>query len=290
MKHSNSSSGFEGRIAVPRSAIASRILEVIHLRRETIGKKMVLMPTLWRRSLKGINDLTALGYSGVLPSNGTDKQNSTLGRRYFAEKLVTLARKSGETISGIDSIETDLIRKAIKVDLHGEEKRGMATSHLTRTLKCGMPTLDGLFKSPNPDRTYSGHRIISPDFNENGITYPSEAASSVCLIGPDGVGKSVLSLHLAWRYLAENFGNRTSPAVFYVSTDLNEDIARRMWANFGLDQPSNDRDPFSTGSGVADAPPIDLHACSPNSIAQRIDLRTSNRSQFCESGGEYGGR
>ncbi|MBK7706565.1 MAG: AAA family ATPase [Acidobacteria bacterium] len=156
----------------------------------------------------------------------------------------------------------------------------MATSHLTRTLKFGIPTLDGLFKSPNPDRTYSGHRIISPDFNENGITYPSEAASSVCLIGPDGVGKSVLSLHLASRYLAENFKERNLPAVFYVSTDLNEDIARRMWANFGLDQPSNDRDPFSTGSGVADAPPIDLHACSPNSIAQRIDLRTSNQVSF----------
>ena len=63
-----------------------------------------------------------------------------------------------------------------------------------------------------------------------------------CLVGPDGVGKSVVALHAASTYLHDS---RTSepesqkhPIVLYASTDLDHQQANTTWESFGLDYPA----------------------------------------------------
>lgn len=67
---------------------------------------------------------------------------------------------------------------------------------------------------------------------QHGFYYERSQPTSICLVGPDGSGKSVLGMHLAARYLADNPGAR----VIYLSVDLNFNRARLAWVNFGLDR------------------------------------------------------
>lgn len=60
-----------------------------------------------------------------------------------------------------------------------------------------------------------------------------------CIIGPDGVGKSILSLTAASTYAASNPSNRR---VIYASTDLNFQQAKGTWEHFGLDRPRKRRE------------------------------------------------
>src|SRR5882724_2187077 len=62
--------------------------------------------------------------------------------------------------------------------------------------------------------------------------------SSLALIGSDGTGKSVLALHLASRYFADNYSDARRPKVLYLSTDLKFDKANGIWTNFALDDPN----------------------------------------------------
>lgn len=57
--------------------------------------------------------------------------------------------------------------------------------------------------------------------------------TSLCILGPDGAGKSILAMHLASHYLVAARGAR----VIYASTDLSHDKARRSWEKFGLHVP-----------------------------------------------------
>ena len=69
-----------------------------------------------------------------------------------------------------------------------------------------------------------------------GIEIPRGEATSFCLIGPDGTGKSVFALHLADDYLKKN-SSVANTKVLYVSTDLRYAMAVKMAASFGLKAP-----------------------------------------------------
>ena len=60
-----------------------------------------------------------------------------------------------------------------------------------------------------------------------------------CIIGPDGVGKSILSLTAASTYAASSPSDRR---VIYASTDLNFHQAKSTWEHFGLDDPKRRRE------------------------------------------------
>lgn len=96
-------------------------------------------------------------------------------------------------------------------------------------LAFGIPSLDELLGRPTKT---AAKDIPSSDF---GIHLRNrENATSVCLIGPDGTGKSVLALHLAAHYAATS-GPETR--ILYASTDLSYDKALSIWENFALDRP-----------------------------------------------------
>lgn len=90
--------------------------------------------------------------------------------------------------------------------------------------------------------------------NDTGDTEQNSlpVTSSICLAGPDGTGKSVLSLHLASRYLADCLRDcletqtPTCPnlKVLYISTDLNYKMALKGWTDFLLDRPLERREPL----------------------------------------------
>lgn len=149
-------------------------------------------------------------------------------------------------------------------------------------LKFGIPGFDGLFNNPEPEFSHGGRRILNPDFNRCGISVPKQVSSSICIIGPDGVGKSVFAMHLASRYTAQSQNNDTKPFVFYISTDLNHEIAEEMWTNFALDTPSVDRDPFSENSGVSGAEHIELKPCTPDELNGILTQPPKNKVVFVD--------
>jgi KaiC/GvpD/RAD55 family RecA-like ATPase len=70
-----------------------------------------------------------------------------------------------------------------------------------------------------------------------GIAIPkSPGSTSLCLIGPDGTGKSVFALHLAASYVMNHRAAdpAKAPRVLYFSTDLKHEMAERMWNDFKL--------------------------------------------------------
>lgn len=117
-------------------------------------------------------------------------------------------------------------------------------------LRFGVPTLDQLLGVPRSEP----HK--EPDSHAPGIGLHSptkkgsrQDAISVCLIGIDGVGKSILAMHMASRYRAdvnECIGNTGfNPAVLYASTDLTYGRADVSWRSFGLNYPGHRiDDPF----------------------------------------------
>lgn len=98
-----------------------------------------------------------------------------------------------------------------------------------RQIEFGIPSFDHLL----------GPRGIEVEVNED----ESCETLSMCIVGGDGAGKSVLALHLASRYLWQqktlSLGAKEKPPqVYYVTTDLNYERARKIWENFLLDWPS----------------------------------------------------
>lgn len=163
-------------------------------------------------------------------------------------------------------------------------------------LQFGIPSLDALFgsgkrpaviaSSSGDSRNYSAFGIWTSDekpglepvgnpASERKVESASEPGTgskvdsdaklttSLCLIGPDGTGKSAFGLHLAAQYMAdisiierkieagENAPDKNTaewiPRVFYVSTDLKHHVAKRMWGNFGLLKPNQRVFPFNWG-------------------------------------------
>jgi len=133
-------------------------------------------------------------------------------------------------------------------------------------IRFGIPSLDELF----------GDNPLYP--NIVGISLPLDAAdppqtthrtsiTSLCIMGPDGTGKSVLGLHLASRYLADCHPEETDETaprilptrVLYVSRDLTHAKAFKIWQDFGLVQPNLREVPFSlSGTGEAELLPLGL--------------------------------
>lgn len=147
-------------------------------------------------------------------------------------------------------------------------------------MRFGIPGLDGLFNNPSPNRSHDGRKILKPNFSECGISIPKAVTSSVCLIGPDGVGKSVFALHLAGRYAAECI--QKNPKVFYISTDLNHDVAKVMWKNFALDLPHLARDPFTEGSGVQKVSSVELISCTADDFGEKTFSDPDDNVRFLD--------
>lgn len=101
-----------------RSEVANRLLAVVHLKRTEIGEYQygVLIPALWRRVPRGLNALISEGLASVLPHSHSNDRNpcSCLGRKYFVEKLLELAKDRQSA-----AVEDALITKAIDWDLQG---------------------------------------------------------------------------------------------------------------------------------------------------------------------------
>lgn len=96
---------------------------------------------------------------------------------------------------------------------------------MPKYLSFNVPTLDALFAPKDPRK---------------GLPLPrAPNTTSVCLIGPDGTGKSVFALHLAHAYylglLDEKHANTVR--VLYISTDLKYHRATQVLKNFWKSEP-----------------------------------------------------
>lgn len=115
------------------------------------------------------------------------------------------------------------------------------------TLRFGIQSLDRLIGYVEEGQYRKYGIDLSLPVQHSNVTSPAkpreEIASSICLAGPDGTGKSVFSLHLASHYLADCLGDgseeskRDCPKVLYISTDLAHNIALRGWNSFELNHP-----------------------------------------------------
>lgn len=76
------------------------------------------------------------------------------------------------------------------------------------------------------------------DANQLGYSLNKEGSFVTCIVGPDGVGKSILSLAAASSYAAMNAAAEDQ-RIIYASTDLNYDQAKSTWNHFGFSQPGN---------------------------------------------------
>lgn len=72
-----------------RSEIADCLRAVIHLRRDVIEGKMILIPALWRYTLSGSKSLVADGLASLLPHR--HETAGSLGRNWFTDRLVQAA-------------------------------------------------------------------------------------------------------------------------------------------------------------------------------------------------------
>lgn len=111
-------------------------------------------------------------------------------------------------------------------------------------LRFGIPSLDKLVGQPQVSSLPSsempyGLGVVNPTNSEID-------AVSICITGGDGVGKSMLAMHLASAYRADqSVENIKQPSVIYASTDLTFGRAVTSWKNFALDMPFHRiEDPF----------------------------------------------
>ena len=144
---------------------------------------------------------------------------------------------------------------------------------LPRTLRFGIQSLDKLIGATKIGRIEQYGIDLARPQPQNGTKASRRRrepmTSSICLAGPDGMGKSVFSLHLASQYLADclsginNGGkdNYSVPRVLYVSTDLSYKMALKGWKDFALDTPLNRREPLleiKQGQSVRTGTPIKI--------------------------------
>ena len=110
-------------------------------------------------------------------------------------------------------------------------------------LQFGIPTVDWLFGVPHRAKPLTGDFVEIHGATNCGISVEPNHTTSLCLIGPDGTGKSLLALHFAARYafhahnlragVAKDIAKRM-PHILYASTDLSFGKAKDHWNNFGL--------------------------------------------------------
>lgn len=109
---------------------------------------------------------------------------------------------------------------------------------ITNELQFGIPSLDILFDLDVQAAWAEGNRDTTLDLDPTSIT----------IIGPDGTGKSLLSLHLASTYAATATEGPQHARVLYVSTDLKFKKAKKVWDNFQLGIPGKRQIPFEHAS------------------------------------------
>ncbi len=110
-------------------------------------------------------------------------------------------------------------------------------------LAFGIPSLDELLGRQAPDP--AGDQPPVPGYDVSRSTADSSGmkrgeAATICVIGPDGTGKSLFALHLTSDYRSrtgEYAGAGGPPKVVYASTDLSVNLAEKMWDSFWLDRP-----------------------------------------------------
>ena len=148
---------------------------------------------------------------------------------------------------------------------------------MSRPLQFGIPSFDVLFApglrqgdtAPRRERRNEdkSREPGSPDYGGQGIRVAGEGVASMCLIGPDGTGKSIFGMHLAAQYAADleipkdkmypkdNENQVTEalrfPRILYVSTDLKFAMAEKIWSSFKLDYPNQRVFPFHWGNAAA---------------------------------------
>ncbi len=118
-------------------------------------------------------------------------------------------------------------------------------------LRFGIQSLDRLIGTINESSGVYGIDVSQPENSfGDGNADILPITSSICLAGPDGTGKSVISLHLASQYLTDCLegcvSGSTNPhlKVLYISTDLSYQMALKGWYHFGLNQPFKRREPL----------------------------------------------
>lgn len=137
-------------------------------------------------------------------------------------------------------------------------------------LTFGIPSLDELFYGREDD---SSSNAAMAD-KTTAAMESEKSSTSLCIIGPDGTGKSVLALHLAASYFADCDQQRqasaitTLPIVLFVSTDLKFSMAEKMWNNFALDIPHGRRAtpfhiPSASKQSTAAFDSLKLTSCLP---------------------------
>lgn len=138
----------------------------------------------------------------------------------------------------------------------------------TDFLAFGIPSLDRMFGPIDPDPKPGNN---DPRADLRG--YPLRPAwenehpegTTVCVIGPDGTGKSLLALHLVSDY-ARRTADQERPRIIYASTDLSVERARAIWKSFWLDVPHYRRTllPFD--------PDRPTEPLAPEAEAKRVNL------------------
>jgi KaiC/GvpD/RAD55 family RecA-like ATPase len=121
-------------------------------------------------------------------------------------------------------------------------------------LRFGIQSFDRLIGTVTsyPEDPLYGIDVSEPEISTTGEETENvlPITSSVCLAGPDGTGKSIISLHLASQYLADSLEDGVTGSthpnlkVLYISTDLTYKMALKGWYHFGLDQPFKRREPL----------------------------------------------
>jgi len=114
----------EAKTPAERNEVASRILAVVQLKRAEVpgfANCKALVPAVWRRVPQGVNSLTAEGLASILPHSHSDENRpcSCLGRKYFAERLLKMARTRAQDPFNSPRLSAALTKKAIDWDLQG---------------------------------------------------------------------------------------------------------------------------------------------------------------------------
>jgi Tfp pilus assembly pilus retraction ATPase PilT len=106
-----------------RAQFVPHILSIIHLKRVAFkdpngSEDERILPAMWRHTIAGAQQLVADGLTAVLPHNS--HSFSSLGRRYFAEKLYAIqAEASKEVGEAQKPASTGLAFSAMEDDLNG---------------------------------------------------------------------------------------------------------------------------------------------------------------------------
>jgi hypothetical protein len=108
-------------------------------------------------------------------------------------------------------------------------------------IRFGIPSLDRLLGRPESQQGAGADYGIALDGQ----------STTVCIVGTDGTGKSVLAFHLASRYIADSYHPQSaSPTnACYISTDLGLPKAKAIWERYRLNHPNTRKNPLDNPAG-----------------------------------------